>query len=243
MTPDGKELYYTSVLGAGFDFSAILVTRWVDGAWTQPEVASFSGRYKDLEPAVSPDGQRFFFLSDRPLAEATESPGNEDIWVMGRDAGGWSEPQNLGPPVNTERAEFFPSVTRDGTLYFTRRSEDRTESIFRSRWVKRAPTRSRKSWGPRSMPHRPSSMPLSIPMRGFSLSVPGAGKTVSAESTTTSSFDTRTIPGREPVNLGDQDQHRRAGQEWSPYVSPDGRVLLLHVVTRHHPGPFGTSNP
>ena len=71
MTPDLDEIYYTSVLGAWFNFSGIVVTRQVDGAWSRPEVADFSGRYKDLEPAISPDGQQFFFVSTRPLPNST----------------------------------------------------------------------------------------------------------------------------------------------------------------------------
>jgi hypothetical protein len=30
----------------------------------------------------------------------------------------WGEPRNLGAPVNGEASEFFPTLTKDGTLYF-----------------------------------------------------------------------------------------------------------------------------
>ena len=56
MTPDGIELYFGVTLGGQ---SMIMVTRQVDGIWTEPVVAPFSGRHNDLEPAISPDGQRF----------------------------------------------------------------------------------------------------------------------------------------------------------------------------------------
>jgi len=32
---------------------------------------------------------------------------------------GWSEPANLGLPVNTPSQEFYPSVSTNGTLYFS----------------------------------------------------------------------------------------------------------------------------
>ena len=32
---------------------------------------------------------------------------------------GWSEPANLGLPVNTPSQEFYPSVSANGTLYFS----------------------------------------------------------------------------------------------------------------------------
>ena len=41
-----------------------------------------------------------------------------DIWVVDKNAGGWSAPRNLGAPVNTDRNESSPSVAADGTLYF-----------------------------------------------------------------------------------------------------------------------------
>ena len=42
MTPDGTEIYFTSVLGAGFNFSAIVRIRQIDGRWSDPEVSAFS---------------------------------------------------------------------------------------------------------------------------------------------------------------------------------------------------------
>ena len=62
MTPDGNELYFSVTVGA---HTMIMVTTSVGGTWTEPMVAPFSGRYLDIEPCISPDGQRFFFLSTR----------------------------------------------------------------------------------------------------------------------------------------------------------------------------------
>jgi hypothetical protein len=134
MTPDGKELYFCVVLG-NYDFYVIMETKLVDGRWTEPRVAPFSGKYKDLEPAISPDGRRFFFFSHRPLEGEGPPKEDSDIWVMERTDEGWGEPQNLGAPVNSGLSEFFPSVTREGTLYFTRDGENGTSHIYRSRLV------------------------------------------------------------------------------------------------------------
>ena len=68
----------------------------------------------------TPDGERFFFVSYRPYETGDPQPAeDEDIFMMERLAAGWSEPQRLGPPVNSDQPEFFPSVARDGSLYFT----------------------------------------------------------------------------------------------------------------------------
>lgn len=97
ISPDGDEIYYTAVLG-GFNYATILLTRRVEGQWTRPEVAPFATdpRYRFIEPHISPDGKRFFFVTNRPLEG--EEPGDENIWVMDRTADGWGEPFNLGGP-------------------------------------------------------------------------------------------------------------------------------------------------
>ena len=135
ITPDGDELYFCQVIGR-FRYTAIMVSRRVDGRLTPPEVAPFSRdpRWLHLEPALSPDGKKLFFLSNRP--ETGDEAEDNDIWVVERTTEGWAEPYNLGPPVNTDGAEFFPSLTTDGTLYFCRTAPDsRSHSLFRSRLV------------------------------------------------------------------------------------------------------------
>ena len=85
MTPDGGELYFAVTLGGR---TMIMVTRQQGGVWTEPAVAPFSGRYLDIEPAISPDGQRFFFLSTRDRRPGQEEKSGwvyQDIWVMDRE--------------------------------------------------------------------------------------------------------------------------------------------------------------
>lgn len=119
MTPDGREIYFCQVL-PGYAHAVICVTTWRGGAWSEPEVAPFSGStgWVDLEPAISPDGKRFFFYSTRPHPDGGDAP--QDLWVMDRTGDGWSEPRPVGAPVNTAAPEFFPSVDRAGNLYFCR---------------------------------------------------------------------------------------------------------------------------
>ncbi len=114
-TPDGTEFYYSIWTGT---YGTIVSTRLQDSRWSPPEVVPFSGRYSDLEAAISPDGTKLYFASNRPLTEGGQ-PKDYDIWYVERRGYGWSEPVNVGAPVNTERDEFFPSVTRRGDLYVT----------------------------------------------------------------------------------------------------------------------------
>lgn len=130
MLPDGSEIYY-AVNMRGFDLSTIMVVRQVNGEWNNPEVAPFAmdRNLKFLEPAISPDGSKFFYVSAKRDGE-----NNNDIWVMNRQGPGWGTPQKLGGAINTGVSETFPSITNDGTLYFSRASDDpRVEHIYRSR--------------------------------------------------------------------------------------------------------------
>ena len=90
-----------------------------------PEPLEFSNdnKYNYGHPALSPDGKKLYFISDRP-SETSDTTGPEatkDIWVANyvRRGRTWGEPMNLGPTVNTKGDEMFPYVHPDGTLYFS----------------------------------------------------------------------------------------------------------------------------
>ncbi len=132
-TPDGQELYYTLWTGS---FGVILFVKQEENQLTRPQVASFSGRYSDLEPVISTDGTTLFFVSNRPLEE-NGKPKDYDIWFVEKTATGWGEPQNPGSPINTDKNEFYPSVTSNSTLYYTAGYEGSLggEDIYRSKLV------------------------------------------------------------------------------------------------------------
>ena len=85
-----------------------------DGKWSEPEPFPFnSDSYSVGHPAFSPDGNKLYFASNMPGGQ-----GGTDIWVCTKNGDTWSDPQNLGPEVNTVMDEMFPYVDCGGTLYF-----------------------------------------------------------------------------------------------------------------------------
>lgn len=130
-SPDGDEFYYSIWLPTRK--GVIMVTKRQDSRWTQPQVAPFSGQYSDVEPFITADGNKLYFASNQPLVGAGE-PKDYDIWFVEKDSLGWGKPQNLGKPVNTEGDEFYPSLTKTGTLYFTAPNNG-SEDIFRSGFI------------------------------------------------------------------------------------------------------------
>lgn len=58
-----------------------------------------------------------YFSSNRPVDG--NSAKDFDIWRVSRVGSGWGNPENVGPSVNTSADEFYPSITKSGSLYFT----------------------------------------------------------------------------------------------------------------------------
>lgn len=120
ISPFRNEVYFSaqSILG---EISSIVYVNQINGKWANPEVAKFSGKYNDLEPFFSPDGLKIYFASNRPLNKKSNDTKDYDIWYVTRKDlnSQWSEPINIGAPINTKDDEFYPSVSNNGNLYFT----------------------------------------------------------------------------------------------------------------------------
>jgi outer membrane protein OmpA-like peptidoglycan-associated protein len=93
-----------------------------DGEWTDIEKLPFnSDEYSTGHPALSQDGKKLYFVSDRP-----GSFGKTDIYVVDiKEDGTYGEPKNLGAPVNTKGKEMFPFIDGD-IIYF---SSDRENGL------------------------------------------------------------------------------------------------------------------
>lgn len=228
--PDGKEIYFCVAIG-NYTYSTILYTREVDGQWLPPEIVPFSGGpgILDFEPALSADGKRLFFLSTRP--DGNEEPGDQDIWMVERnEQGEWGLPRNLGEPVNTDGGEFFPSLTNDGTLYFTRNEKGSAlNQIFRARWV------NGKFQEPELLPAQvncgtnrfnafvaPDESYMIVPAVGMPDAYDGADYYIV--------FRNENDEWSEPVNMGKHINLDNA-RGWSPYVSPGGEAFFF-MATR-----------
>jgi len=133
VSPDGREIFYTVHAG---NSETIVTTRLENGCWTAPEVAPFSGKYLDGFPAMHPDGSKLYFHSYRPLDKGSQIAAVVNIWFVQKKGTQWGTPQPVGPPINGNGFVCCPSVTRSGTLYYSKKTGDGGEKIFRSRFVK-----------------------------------------------------------------------------------------------------------
>lgn len=107
-TADGRTMYFNCYDRAPTPGSDICVSTLVDGDWSEPEVVGApisTSEHVEVEPLLSPDGNQLYIMSDRP-----GGLGGMDIWVSDKVNGEWTEPRNLGAPIN--------SPHMDHCLYF-----------------------------------------------------------------------------------------------------------------------------
>lgn len=225
ITPDGKEIYFCKSIG-DHKFTTIFVTKQINNKWTKPEVFEFckNPKYSYLEPHISPDGQNLFFASNMPVNDSVQA--SSDIWVCERNGDHWENPFNLGKPINSDENEFFPSVTKDGTLYFTRPDpETGREHIYRSKFV------DEKYSEPEKLNEKvncgmarfnalisPNEDFIIVPVWGMEDSYGGTDYYIV--------FRNENDTWSEPVNMGpviNSDDLR----EWSASFSPDGKYLFF----------------
>ncbi|MFW5755932.1 MAG: TolB family protein [Tangfeifania sp.] len=137
LSGDAQEAYFT-VQNADGSRAVIVKTIFEDGHWGDFSMVSFTGKYRDIEPFLSPDNLRLYFSSNRPKDETTSQPADYDIWYVERETtdSKWSEPVNIGPPVNTANNEFYPAVGTSKNIYYTSDAltDTRKDDIFVSEW-------------------------------------------------------------------------------------------------------------
>ncbi|MCK7470488.1 MAG: nuclear transport factor 2 family protein [Desulfomicrobium escambiense] len=110
--------------GEIYSRGGLLTMKRVQGRWTPPAWAPFSGPNGDDDvPFFSADGKRLYFISRRPLPGETER-GSERIWFTDRTPSGWGEPRPLDPNVNSVDKHWQFSLDRKGNLYFAGRPPD-----------------------------------------------------------------------------------------------------------------------
>jgi len=107
---DSRGIYRTNKMELYFQ-------SFVYGKWQKPIPFAYNNvkEYSVGHAALSPDGRILYFVSDMPGGQ-----GGTDIWFTELQAdGNWGSCFNAGNQVNTAGDELFPTVSKDGTLYFS----------------------------------------------------------------------------------------------------------------------------
>lgn len=111
-------LYFSEVVNS--QKSDLYITHEEGGAWSRPVKLKLSTSYDDMAPFMGPDNKTLYFGSDR-LGQGRQ--GGTDIYKSTRlddSWNNWSDPVNIGKPVNTTASDLYFSIDAAGTVYTAR---------------------------------------------------------------------------------------------------------------------------
>ncbi len=125
ITADGKRMYFDrndyyegkyKKSDEGVNEINLYYAENIGGEWKGVRSVHFnSSEYSTGQPALSPDGNTLYFVSDK-----SGGKGMSDIYkVAVKKDGSLGTPEILGGDINTEGKEVFPYVDATGTLYFS----------------------------------------------------------------------------------------------------------------------------
>lgn len=118
LSPDGSTMYLTQCTAAPSypRYAQIVTAQRSDASWgkTTPLVITNDTLSSYAHPAISPDGEWLYFVSDMPGGK-----GGLDIWRIRLTANGPVGVENLGEPINTPGDEMFPTFRPNGDFYFS----------------------------------------------------------------------------------------------------------------------------
>ena len=135
--PDGSAILfaanYPTKQGEQPSLNIFVSTRAKDGSWSKPfsigEAINTPGM--ERSPFLHPDMKTLYFSSDRP-----GTIGELDVWVSRRLSDTcwtcWSEPENLGPQINTTGRDCWYKISTDGTRAYYARKIGRNHNIY---WI------------------------------------------------------------------------------------------------------------
>ena len=117
-SPDQRTMYFTQcTTDPNYPrYAQVMTSARSDAAWAKATKLDIS---KDTlssfaHPAVSPDGQWLYFVSDMPGGQ-----GGQDLWRIRLTTNGLGEMENLGETINTAGNECFPTFRPNGDFYFS----------------------------------------------------------------------------------------------------------------------------
>lgn len=116
---DGKTMYFSrgnTGSKKGPQDVDIYMSKLVNGEWSDPVMVPVSDpKAWDSSPALSRDGKKLYFASNREGGN-----GGVDIYVSTIDStGNWGNVKNIGTPINTRGNDMFPYEDKNGIFYFS----------------------------------------------------------------------------------------------------------------------------
>jgi len=98
------------------DWQSIESYKWDGAQWEGPTPVIGSPDFNAHDPYLSADEQRLYFIN--------QSRGSADLAYLPRqDDGSWGDPIYLPAPINGPGNDYYTSITRDGSVFFSSNRE------------------------------------------------------------------------------------------------------------------------
>ena len=119
LSPDGKTLYFSRVVNKqeeGLVNQVKIYSATANGNdWKDIQVLNVSDdAYSVTHPCITADNNTLYFTSNMPGGF-----GGKDLYMSRRSGITWTKAVNLGPEINTSGDEMYPSLRKDGILFFS----------------------------------------------------------------------------------------------------------------------------
>jgi len=145
---------------------------------------------------------------------------------MDKTENGWSEPRNLGKPVNGDAQEWFPTLASDGTLYFgsSRAGGRGATDIYRSQFIN-GNYQEPENLGSAINTEFDEYEPLIAPDQSFLIFMAASRPDCNSRSGDLFVSYRKDRSWTKATNLGNQINSPR--EEYSPVISPDGKYFFF----------------
>jgi len=129
LSADGKMLFFTTFRKGSRDNDIYLSERQPDGSWSvaKPfEIINTEG--KDKSPFFHQDGETLYFVSS--TSNSRKGMGGLDIFYIRKENNGWTKPENIGYPINSEQDELGLFVSTNGKVAYFSSDKDGDWNIY-----------------------------------------------------------------------------------------------------------------
>jgi OOP family OmpA-OmpF porin len=125
LSADGRELYFVSERKGGFGGYDIWYSQWEGAGWTQAKNLgpTINSPFDEISPYIHVNNQNLYVVSN-----GYPGFGGYDIYRSEKSESGWSQPVNLGQPLNDFKDQYSFIVSGDGAIAYYSKEESKNRS-------------------------------------------------------------------------------------------------------------------
>ena len=129
LSADGRTLFYATYRKGSRNNDIYIAIKKDDGTWSEGKPFNeINTDGKDKSPFFHQDGETLYFVSE--CSDARPGLGGLDIFYTRKTEAGWSKPQNIGYPINTEGEELGIFVSTQGKLAYYSSYQENNWNIY-----------------------------------------------------------------------------------------------------------------